>query len=106
MDLVGTAWNARCATCHGTDGKFNEKFVREFYPVPQKLDLQRVDSLGVDSLVNVVLNGRGNMNPYAGRLTYDEARALVNYMRSLVVRDSAVAASAAGKQEVANDSTP
>ena len=106
LDLVGAAWNARCATCHGTDGKFNEKFVREFYPVPQKLDLQRVDSLGVDSLVNVVLNGRGNMNPYAGRLTYDEARALVNYMRSLAVRDSAVAASAAGKQEVANDSTP
>jgi mono/diheme cytochrome c family protein len=76
-------WNARCATCHGTDGRFNEKFVREFYPVPQKLSVQRLDSLGIDSLVKVILNGRVNMNPYAGRLTPEEAHGLVNYMYSL-----------------------
>ena len=76
-------WNARCATCHGTDGRFNEKFVREFYPLPQKLSVQRLDSLGVDSLVKVILNGRVNMNPYAGRLTPEEALGLVNYMRQL-----------------------
>jgi hypothetical protein len=76
-------WNARCATCHGTDGRFNEKFVREFYPLPQKLDLQRLDSLGADSLVKVILNGRNNMNAYAGRLTPNEALGLVNYMRTL-----------------------
>jgi cytochrome c5 len=76
-------WNARCATCHGTDGRFNEKFVREFYPVPQKLSVQRIDSLGVDSLVKVILNGRNNMNAYAGRLTSEEALGLVNYMRVL-----------------------
>ena len=76
-------WNARCVTCHGAEGKFNEKFVREFYPVPQKLDLQRLDSLGSDSLVKVILNGRVNMNAYAGRLTPSEALGLVNYMRSL-----------------------
>lgn len=76
-------WNARCATCHGTDGRFNEKFVREFYPLPQKLSVQRIDSLGVDSLVKVILNGRVNMNPYAGRLTPSEALGLVNYMRTL-----------------------
>ena len=76
-------WNARCATCHGIDGRFNEKFVREFYPLPQKLSVQRIDSLGVDSLVKVILNGRVNMNPYAGRLTPDEALGLVNYMRTL-----------------------
>ena len=76
-------WNARCATCHGTDGHFNEKFVREFYPVPQKLSVQRLDSLGIDSLVKVILNGRNNMNPYVGRLTPEEALGLVNYMCSM-----------------------
>ena len=76
-------WNTRCATCHGVDGKFNEKFVREFYPVPQKLDVQRLDSLGADSLVKVILNGRANMNAYAGRLTPSEALGLVNYMQTL-----------------------
>lgn len=76
-------WNARCSSCHGTDGNFNRMFVREFYPVPQKLTLDRLDSLGVDSLAHVILNGRGNMNAYLGRLTKTEAKALVEYMRML-----------------------
>lgn len=76
-------WNSRCATCHGTDGKFNEKFIREYYPVPQKLDSARIDSIGVDSLVNVILNGRVNMNAYGNRLSGSEARGLVRYMQQL-----------------------
>lgn len=76
-------WNARCSSCHGADGKFNEKFIREFYPVPQKLTAERLDSLGEDSLVHVIMNGRTNMNPYVDRITEAEARALVRYMRSL-----------------------
>ena len=80
-------WNARCSSCHGTDGKFNEKFIREFYPVPQKLTAMRLDSIGEDSLVHVIMNGRANMNPYDGRLTEAEARALVQYMRSLAPAD-------------------
>ena len=80
-------WNARCSSCHGTDGKFNEKFIREFYPVPQKLTAARLESLGEDSLVHVSLNGRTNMNPYGDRITESEARALVRYMRSLAPAD-------------------
>ena len=80
---VTLVWNARCAQCHGNDGHFNEKFVREFYPLPQKLDAARIDSLGLDSLEKVVMNGRVNMNAYRGRLTEDEVRGLVAYMRIL-----------------------
>ena len=80
-------WNARCSSCHGTDGKFNKKFIREFYPVPQKLTMARLDSLGEDSLVHVIMNGRANMNPYGDRITEPEARALVQYMRSLAPAD-------------------
>lgn len=76
-------FEARCAGCHGNDGNFNEKFVREYYPVPQTLDIARLDSVGEDSLVNVVLKGRVNMNPYANRMSPQMARALVRYMRSL-----------------------
>ena len=76
-------WMSRCASCHGNDGKFNEKFVREFYPLPQTLSLERLDSLGEDSLVHVILDGRVNMNPYRDRVTEDEARGLVHYMRQL-----------------------
>lgn len=76
-------WNSRCATCHGTDGKFNQKFVREYYPVPQKLDSARIDSIGLDSLVNVILRGRVNMNAYENRLSPAEARGLARYMQTL-----------------------
>ncbi len=89
LDTLRTraVWNARCSSCHGADGKFNEKFIREFYPVPQKLTAERLDSLGEDSLVHVIMNGRTNMNPYADRITEAEARALVRYMRSLAPAD-------------------
>ena len=80
-------WMSRCATCHGNDGKFNEKFVREFYPLPQKLSLERLDSLGADSLVHVILDGRVNMIPYRDRISEDEARGLVHYMRLLAGED-------------------
>jgi Polysulphide reductase len=76
-------FKARCAGCHGADGRLNEKFVREYYPVPQNLDVSRMDALGEDSLVNVILNGRTNMNPYAGRISPQMARGLVRYMRLL-----------------------
>ena len=89
-------FEARCAGCHGADGRLNEKFVREFYPVPQDLDLGRMDALGEDSLVNVVLNGRTNMNPYAGRISPQMARGLVRYMRLLAesAREDSVRAKA------------
>lgn len=83
VERAALIWNSRCASCHGMDGKFNEKFVREFYPVPQKLDSIRIDSLGVDSLTRVILSGRNNMNAYEGRLTEAQARGLVLYMKSL-----------------------
>jgi hypothetical protein len=57
--------------------------VREFYPLPQKLTPVRLDTLGEDSLVKVILDGRVNMNPYRGRVSEDEARGLVRYMRHL-----------------------
>ncbi len=76
-------WNARCSSCHGSDGKLNEKFVREYYPVPNTLTLSRLDSLGEDSLYQVISRGRTNMNSYEGRLTEKEIRGLVRYMRFL-----------------------
>jgi mono/diheme cytochrome c family protein len=39
-------------------------------------------------LVKVILNGRSNMNAFAGRLTPSEALGLVNYMRTLAEDDA------------------
>ena len=76
-------WNARCAVCHGKDGSFNRKFVHEFYPLPQRLSSLRLDSVGEDSLARVILWGRRYMPPFAGRVSEDEAKSLVIYLKSL-----------------------
>ena len=99
-------WNARCSSCHGIDGKFNEKFIREFYPVPQKLTAERLDSLGEDSLVHVILNGRANMNPYDDRLAESEARALVRYMRSLAPAPSPIPQDSVSRDSVSQEVAP
>lgn len=90
-------WNSRCATCHGADGNFNQKFVREYYPVPQKLDLARIDSLGLDSLTAVIMNGRNNMNAFGNRMTQADAHALAAYMKQLAEQKSAEQKSAEQK---------
>lgn len=81
--FAGELWNARCAACHGKDGAFNDKFVHEYYPMPQKLSEARLDSLGMDSLVQVVLDGRGYMRPFRGRISEEEAKQLVLHLQRL-----------------------
>ena len=83
LESSSLLWNSRCASCHGVDGRMNEKFVREYYPVPTTLSLNRLDSLGDDSLYQVIARGRTNMNSYEGRLTDSQMRGLIQYMRHL-----------------------
>lgn len=82
-------WNARCAACHGKDGNFNRKFVHEYYPLPQKLSSSRIDSLGMDSLKKVILDGRSYMRPFRGRVSEEEASALVHYLKFLAKQNEA-----------------
>ena len=79
-------WNARCAACHGKDGNLNRKFVHEYYPLPQTLSLSRIDSLGMDSLKRVILDGRNYMRPFRGRISDKEAAALVHYLKSMALQ--------------------
>ncbi len=85
-DFAGELWNARCAACHGKNGEFNRKFVHAYYPLPQKLSLARIDSLGMDSLAKVILHGRGYMQPFFGRVSEEEARKLADYLKLLAMR--------------------
>ena len=87
---VAFLWNARCAACHAKDGSLNRRFVHEYYPLPQELSLSRLDSLGEDSLVQVVLHGRNYMQPFAGRVSESEAQALVRYIKELAKKKEAV----------------
>lgn len=85
-DFAGELWSARCAACHGKSGEFNRKFVHAYYPLPQKLSLSRIDTIGADSLAKVILQGRGYMRPFSGRVSEDEARKLAEYLKLLATR--------------------
>jgi len=80
---VEVIWKSRCVSCHGEEGHLNRKFVHEFYPLPREISVSRFDSLGVDSLSKVILDGRAFMGAYRGRISELEARSLIEYMRSL-----------------------
>ena len=68
--------------CGAYDGG-NQKFIHEFYPEIKDLTLERLNSQGEDSLTQVVLKGRAFMNPFEGRVSESEARALIRYMYEL-----------------------
>jgi cytochrome c5 len=78
-------WKSRCASCHGEKGQLNKKFVYEYYPLPRILSISRLDSLGMDSLTKVILEGRTFMSAHQGRVSESEAKALVQYMRALAL---------------------
>lgn len=79
-DVAGT-YKSRCAMCHGADGKGAT-------PVGQKMGARAFQSPEVAKesdqlLFDITLNGKAKMPGYKGKLTDDEIKGLVKYLRSL-----------------------
>lgn len=72
-----------CLVCHGPTG-FEKMPMRKHYPYALKPTSSRWDAMGTDSLVQVILDGRGFMNAYRGRLDSSEARMLALWMRARI----------------------
>lgn len=82
---TGKLWQSYCQICHGPTT--SEKMpMRRHYPYALKARGEVWDSVGEDSLVSVVMNGRKFMNPYAQRLEKEEAVRLVRWMREQIRR--------------------
>ena len=73
-------FKTKCVMCHGTDGSGNT-------PMGKKLelkDLRTVTKAQPDSqLLEAIENGKGKMPGQKGRLTKDEIKSLVGYVREL-----------------------
>ncbi|HEY1210208.1 MAG TPA: cytochrome c [Terracidiphilus sp.] len=74
-------YKTKCQMCHGADGKGNTPMgpklgVRDFHsPVVAKESDQM--------LFDITKNGKNKMPPYNGKLTDDQIKDLVKYIRSL-----------------------
>ena len=74
-------YKAKCASCHGPDGKGETA-------IGKSMKLRGLGSADVQKitdadLTKVISDGKGKMPAYKGKLSADEIKALVTYIRTL-----------------------
>jgi mono/diheme cytochrome c family protein len=79
-DDAAATYKAKCAMCHGPDGKGSaagtKMGVRDFASPEVKAETDA-------QLTDVITKGKGKMPAYAGKLKDDEIKGLVTYVRGL-----------------------
>ena len=74
-------FKARCAMCHGEDGKANTPAGKAFKAMPLR-DPMVVNSSD-EELTNIVKNGKNKMPSFKSILTDDQVKAVISYIRTL-----------------------
>ena len=75
-------YEKRCVSCHGADGKGNPAMVKAMGEKGLNLKTKEVTGAKDDELMKVIIEGRGKM-PATKGITKDEARQVVDYIRTL-----------------------
>ena len=80
-------WEKQCQKCHGPDGKGQTKMGRQSgvkdYTDP-KVQAEMKDDKAVTTIKEgIVEKGKKRMDPYKDKLTDDEIKALIAYIRTL-----------------------
>ena len=75
QDAAGT-YKAKCAMCHGPDGKGGKMGTRDFGSPEVKAESDA-------QLNDVITNGKGKMPAYKDKLKDSDIKDLVTYVRSL-----------------------
>ena len=74
-------YKAKCAGCHGADGK-GDTSMGKMMKI-RDLGSADVQSQSDADLTNIITNGKGKMPKYDGKLTADQIKDLVKYIRTL-----------------------
>jgi mono/diheme cytochrome c family protein len=84
---VKTNWTNNCAQCHGPDGKANTKMGKQLSAkdlTDPKVQASFTDAKATQSIKEgVKQGGKTTMKAFGGKLTDDEIKALVAYVRTL-----------------------
>ena len=75
QDAAGT-YKAKCAMCHGADGKGGKMGTRDFASPEVKAETDA-------QLADIITKGKGKMPAYEGKLKDTEIKDLVSYIRGL-----------------------
>jgi mono/diheme cytochrome c family protein len=80
-------WDANCAQCHGKSGAADTKMGKQLNAkdlTDPKVQAAFTDAKATESIKNGVKeNGKTTMKAFGGKLTDDEVKALVAYVRTL-----------------------
>jgi mono/diheme cytochrome c family protein len=80
-------WDANCAQCHGKDGRADTKMGKQLNAknlTDPKAQAAFTDAKATQSIKEGVKeNGKTTMKAFGGKLTDDEIKALVVYVRTL-----------------------
>ena len=79
------AYAARCASCHGKDGKGNAALAKALKVEPASLDLTATAKSDAE-LLAVMRKGAGKMPSFKDKLSEQEIAGLASYSRSLAPR--------------------
>lgn len=80
QDDAAALYKSKCQACHGADGKataIGQKLGAKDFSSPE------VAKMSDTELFNITKNGLNKMPKYDGKLTDDQIKALVKYIRSL-----------------------
>jgi mono/diheme cytochrome c family protein len=84
---VKTNWDNDCAQCHGKDGRADTKMGKLLNAkdlTAPKVQAEFTDAKATQSIKEgVKQNGKTTMKAFGGKLTDDEIKALVAYVRTL-----------------------
>ena len=75
QDAAGT-YKAKCAMCHGPDGKGGKMGTRDFASPEVKAETDA-------QLTEIISKGKGKMPAYGEKLKENEIKDLIGYVRSL-----------------------
>lgn len=73
---AGATYKAKCAMCHGADGKGGKMGTRDFASAEVKAESDA-------QLEDIITKGKGRMPSFDGKLKETDIKALVAYIRSL-----------------------
>jgi cytochrome c553 len=80
-DTGGDVYKAKCAVCHGADGKGDTVMGKKFGV--KDLGSAEVQKVQDSELNNIITSGKEKMPAYKDKLTGDQIQDLVKYIRTL-----------------------
>lgn len=75
-DDAAATFKAKCAMCHGADGKGGKMGTRDFASAEVKAETDA-------QLTEIITKGKGKMPAYGGKLSDADIKGLVTYIRGL-----------------------